>query len=107
MEKLGGDWSAGAGVRTVYDDDVASPHALFAEYTGQHLDFVEQLAVRVFLGRVRDGRLPNNSDVVAAAGGDMAIHAVVGGGDLAIREPGPMFVLDPAGQGLGLAEQSA
>ena len=95
------------GALTVDDHDIALSHALLAKDPGQDLDFVQELAIRVFLGGMSDGRLPDDGDVVPAAIGDMAIDAVVAGGDLAVREPRPMCVLDAAGQGLGLVGQGS
>jgi len=45
--------------------------------------------------------------MVAAAGGDVAVDAVVGRGDLAVGEPGPVWVGDAAGERLGGAAQGA
>lgn len=40
------------------------------------------------------------------AGQDVSVDAIVGGGDLAVRKPGPVVVGDAAGEGLGGATDS-
>ena len=93
--------------RTVDDDDIAFADALFAEHTGEDFNFVEELGVGVCLDSVCDGRVPYYGRVVAVAGEDVAVDAVVGCGDLAIGEPGPMVMVDATREGFLAAGQDS
>jgi hypothetical protein len=75
---------------TVDEDYIAAFHAFFSENAGEDFDFIEELGVSVSFGGAGHGGFPDNCDIVAVACVDVAIDTVVGCGDLAIREPGPL-----------------
>jgi hypothetical protein len=75
---------------TVDDDYITAFHAFFAEDASENFDFIEELGVGVFFGGTGHWGLPDNGDIVPIACVDVAIDTIVGCGDFAIREPGPL-----------------
>lgn len=92
---------------TVDDHHISLAHPLLPQHARKHLHLIQQLPVGVFLCGVRHWRLPDNGDIVAETIVDVAVHTVVGGGDLAVREPRPMVMLHATRQSLGAAIKNA
>ena len=93
--------------RTIHQHHIPLPHPLLPQHPSQHLDFLEQLLVRISLFAARDGRVPDDSGSIAIAALDMSVDAVVGGGNLAVREPGGAGVRDAVGEGFGGCAEGA
>jgi len=93
--------------RTIHQHHIPLPHPLLPQHPSQHLDFLEQLLVRISLFAARDGRVPDDSGSIAIAALDMSVDAVVGGGNLAVREPGGAGVRHAVGELAGRGAESA
>lgn len=92
---------------TIHQHDIPLPDPLLAQHPSQHLDFLEELRVGVRLFAPRDGRVPDDGRGIAVAVEDVPVDAVVGGGDLAVREPGGAGVGDAVGEGFGCGAEGA
>lgn len=87
---------------TVDNNNIPPPNPLLAQHPRQHLDLVQQPRIGKRLLGSRDRRVPDNRGAVAMPIAHMAVDAVVGGGNLAVREPGPVVVGRAVGGGFGV-----
>lgn len=100
--------TAKQGYHTVDNHNIALLNPLLPQHPGQHLHLIQQLLVGVLLLRARHRRLPDNCSRIPVPVVHMPIDAVVGRGDFAVGEPGPVLVgisarkrLGPLGHGAG------
>lgn len=85
------------------EHDVAPAHALVAQDGSEGLDLIEELGVGDALLGARDWAVIEDGRTLAMAGEDVAVDAVVAGGDLAVRKPLPVVMRDVGfGKSLGI-----